>query len=69
MKLRIFYFSDIDDTDTWTSEIDNIHAVAWQGDRPDNDMQAAGLTTADGGVVTFDGASNKNGWLWVLSGS
>ena len=70
LKLRVFYFSDIDDTDTWTSNIDNIVAVAWQADQADTDKVGASVTTALTGVITFD-AENANsvGWLWVLSGS
>lgn len=68
MKFRRYYFADIDDTDTWTSNIQGIVAVAWQADQVDADIVAATLTTAATGVITFDAQNaNSNGWLWVLS--
>ncbi|GAG32180.1 unnamed protein product [marine sediment metagenome] len=69
LKWQNYYFSDIDDTDTWTSNIPNIFAVAWQGDQVDTDRVAATVTTAATGIVTF-GAENANskGWLWVMRG-
>jgi len=68
LKMGIYYFSDVDDTDTWTSNIPNIVAVAWQADQANTDKVGASLTTAATGVITFDCENaNSNGWLWVLS--
>lgn len=73
LQLSIFYFGpsasgfDIDDTDTWTSGIKGIVAVAWQGSDPDDDAVVPFLSTAATGVVTFQSESaNSEGWLWVL---
>ena len=66
-QLDIFHFADIDDTDTWTSNIEGIIAVAWQADQVDADIVVATLTTADTGVITFDAQNTDSvGWLWVL---
>jgi len=68
LRLSIFYFTDIDDTDTWTSNIPGIVAVAWQANQADTDKVGATLTTAATGVITFDAQNaNSAGWLWVLS--
>ena len=68
-KLDVFYFSDIDDADTWASGIKSIQAVAWQADQADTDKVAATLTAAATGTITFDAENaNSNGWLWVLHG-
>lgn len=73
LKLSIFYFgpsasaNDIDDGDTWTSNIPGIKAVAWQGADIADDCVAATLTTAATGVITFAAENaNSEGWLWVL---
>ena len=69
MLLDIFYFADIDDTDTWSSGIPNIAAVAWQPDTATGDLIGATVTTQATGVVTFSATNaNSNGWLWVLRG-
>jgi hypothetical protein len=69
LKFEIYYFSDIDDTDWWTSNIPNLFAVAWQADQVNADIVAATITTQATGVVTFDAQNaNSNGWLWVLRG-
>lgn len=68
-KLEVYAFADIDDTDTWTSNIQNIAAVAWQADQADTDKVGASVTTQATGVVTFDVENaNSTGWLWVLRG-
>jgi hypothetical protein len=68
LKMTTWYFTDIDDTDTWTSGIPGIVAVAWQANQADTDKVGASLTTAATGVVTFDAENaNSAGWLWVLS--
>ena len=69
-KLSIFYFSSVDDTDTWASGIKNIIATAWQADQADADICATTLTTALTGEVTWDCQNaSSNGWLWVLHGT
>ena len=68
LKEGIYFFSDIDDGDTWTSNIPGIVAVAWQADQADDDLIGATLTTAATGVITFQGeTTNATGWLWVKS--
>ncbi len=73
LQLSIFHFADVDDdgaADTWTSNIPNIAAVAWQADQADADQVAVTLTIALDGVVTFQGPNTNNvGWLWVLHGT
>jgi hypothetical protein len=76
LKLSIFYFgpsasaNDIDNGDTWTSNIQGIKAVAWQGADAADDCCAATLTTAATGVITFQAENaNSEGWLWVLHAS
>jgi len=73
LKMSIFYFGpsagafDIDDEDTWTSNIPGIVAVAWQGADPDDDAVVPFLSTAATGVITFQSESDHSeGWLWVL---
>jgi hypothetical protein len=69
MSLEVYYFDDVDDTDTWTSGIPNIAAVAWQADQDTVDDVGARLITQATGVVRFDASSADNqGWLWVLRG-
>lgn len=66
LRHRAFYFADIDNTDTWTSGLTTIVAVAWQPDQADTDLVGATLTTAATGVVTFAATNaNSNGWLHV----
>lgn len=70
-QLEVFYFADVDNNDTWTSNIPNIQAVAWQPSNGDDDWVAATVTTQATGVVTFgtdNAASGNSGWLWVLRG-
>jgi hypothetical protein len=76
--VSVWYFADIDDTDTWTSEIKNAVAAFWQGDQADTDKASVTITSntvggvrARGGAVfTFDVESaNTNGWLLVIHGS
>lgn len=55
----IFYFSDIDDGDTWASGIQNIQAVFWSGDTEATDAVNAVLTNADG-TITFETTSTSN---------
>lgn len=77
LKLSIFYFgpsnsaNDIDTGDTWTSNISNIVALAWQPADATDDKVSPSLTTQATGVVTFtaENATNNEGWLWVLHGS
>lgn len=67
--LQKFYFANIDNADTWTSNIPNIKAVAWQPDTANSDLVGCSLTTQATGVITFTtGADDKKGWLWVERG-
>jgi hypothetical protein len=69
MRLDVFYFDNIDDTDEWTSGIPNIQAVAWQADQDTVDDAAVRLTNQATGVVRFDCSSDDiSGWVWVLRG-
>jgi hypothetical protein len=63
---KIYYFSDIDDGDTWASGIAGIKACFWMGD--DVDTDAACASAAATGVVTFEtaAASDINGWLLLF---
>ena len=56
----IFFFSDIDDGDTWTSGIPGIQAVFWSGDTEATDAVNAVLTTAATGEITFETTSTSN---------
>ena len=70
LELLIFHFTDIDTGDTWTSGMDNIVAVAWQPEDPNDDSVRPALTTQLTGVVEFvsDNADSA-GWLWLLVGA
>ena len=70
LKFSIFFFDNIDDADTWTSNTPNIRAVAFQpADANDDDVRAH-LTIQATGVVTFQtGGNDREGWLWVIRGS
>ncbi len=63
----LFYFSDIDDGDTWASGIQNIKAVFWMGDTANGDACNAALTNADG-TITFEtvSTSDVNGWVLLM---
>lgn len=63
----IFYFSDIDDGDTWASGIANIKAVFWSGDAEGGDAVNAVLTNADG-TITFEttATSDLNGFVLLM---
>lgn len=76
--LSIFHFSDIDNLDTWTSEIKNAFACAWQAEDGADDCCSVAITSyttaqsrARGGAVFTFQAENSDsaGWLWVLHGS
>lgn len=64
----IYYFSDIDDGDTWTSGLPNIQACFWSGDTEAGDACNAVLTTAATGVITFETVSTSDisGYLLVM---
>ncbi len=70
--LEIYYFADVDDDDTWTSNIAGIQGVALQIDegRTVVDGFCAILETAASGLIRFkasDVSDNAGkGWLWVL---
>lgn len=63
----IFYFSDIDDGDTWASGIQNIQAVFWSGDAEAGDACNAVLTNADG-TITFEtvATNDVNGFVLLM---
>ena len=70
-QLSIFFFSAVNDTDDWTSDMNGIIAVAWQPDQANEDICAVTLTTQGTGqtsaVVTWNCQnSSSGGWLWVL---
>ena len=75
LTLRIATFStnDIDDGDTWTSNIPGV--VGYWGNLTDDGTQAKEgiditLTTAATGVFTFNvGEDNRTGLIYVLSRS
>lgn len=77
LTLSIFYFSAVADTNTWTSEIKNAVACAWQADVADDDdvrasissHTASGARGRGGAVFTFVAGGTRSGWLWVLHGS
>lgn len=59
--------NDVDDTDTWTSGIPGIAAVAWQASRSADEVSAL-VTDKATGEITFGAASaNSEGWLHVWS--
>jgi hypothetical protein len=68
MRFSRWFFSDIDDTDSWTSNLPGVVAVAWQGADPDDDAVVPFLEEPVAGKITFQ-AENANsvGWLWVIS--
>jgi hypothetical protein len=67
--LEVYYFNDVSDTNTYTFNIPNIHAVAWQPDQADADICAVTLTNVATGEVTWDCQNaSSQGWLWVLRG-
>lgn len=70
-QLTILTVQAADDAETITTGIENIIAVAWQSNNPDNDGHVSVfLSTQAQGIVTFDKAGNdaEEGWLWVLHG-
>jgi hypothetical protein len=70
LQMSIFFFTDIDTTDTWTSGIPGIKAVAWQPADATDDVVSPVLTTVATGIITFIATNaNSEGWLWVLHSS
>jgi hypothetical protein len=70
LKLSIWFFTDVDNADTWTSGIKGVKACAWQGADPDDDGGAVSLVTAATGEIGFAMQNaDSEGWLWVLSAS
>ena len=74
MRFTRWYFSDMDDTDTWgptstPAPPPRPVAVAWQPDQADTDICAVTITTAgEAPVITIDCENaNSKGWVWVLS--
>ena len=68
-RLQIFYFDDIDATDTWVSGIKDIRAVAWQAQDAVSDAVGVALLTQSTGTISLQAENaNSSGWLWVLSG-
>lgn len=63
----LFYFSDIDDGDTWASGIQGIKGVFWSGDTANGDACNASLTNADG-TILFEtvATSDVNGWVLLF---
>lgn len=63
----LYYFSDIDDGDTWASGIANIKAVFWMGDTANGDACNASLNNADG-TILFEtvSTSDVNGWVLLF---
>ncbi len=69
LKFSIFYFAAAANTDTWTSNIPGIVALAWQGADADDDAGVPFLSTPSSGEVTFQMQGTAEGWLWVLHGT
>jgi hypothetical protein len=70
-RTETFHFTDVNNGDTWTSNIPNIRQVFWCGDDDTDDWVCPRLTTQATGVVRFgtDNAASANaGWLLVLRG-
>ena len=68
--LSIFFFTDVDNADTWASGLPGVKACAWQGADPDDDGGAVSLLVASTGQIGFAMQNaNSEGWLWVLHGS
>jgi hypothetical protein len=75
LKLSVFYVSSVENTNTWTSEIKNAVACAWQPeDATDDDVRiaitavgtASGERSRGGSVFTAVAGGTRSGWLWVL---
>jgi len=66
----IFFFSDVDNADTWTSGLPAVKACFWQGCDPDDDGGACSLLVAATGQIGFamQNAASE-GWLLVFHGS
>lgn len=62
------YFGDVSTGDTWTSNIPNIVAVAWQPADATDDAAGVFLSAQATGAVGWIG-TNAEGWLWVIHGS
>lgn len=63
---QMFYFSDVDNADTWTSGIKNIKHVAFT--TTSAGAVKAALTTIGTGLITFTtSAANQTGILHVWS--
>jgi len=69
LRHQVFFFDNIDNTDTWISGIRQIRFVAWQGDRAATDLAFVALTNSAFGILTFTtGGNDRRGWLHVFSG-
>ena len=66
--LEVYFFSDIDDDDTWASGILGIKACAWQADEGQDadEPVSAQLDTINGSVRFNAKTTNSTGWLWLL---
>jgi hypothetical protein len=67
--LVIYYFSDIDDGDTFASGFKGVLATAWQGSDLDGDFVNAHVLNGNTGLVTFQvtgAGTDQSGWLWML---
>ncbi len=70
LKMDIFYFSSVGNTNVWTSNIPGIVAVAWQGADADDEACVPFLSMAASGAVTFQMQNSySEGWLWILHSS
>lgn len=66
-RQMVFYFSDIDDGDTWASGIQGIKACWWMGDTANGDACNVSLTNADGSILFETVAtSDVNGWVLLM---
>ena len=70
LKMRVFPFTGVSDTDTWASGIDGIQFVAWESGTADNFIRAY-LSAVATGTITFqtDGATSYAGNVIVWSRS
>jgi len=77
LHLSIIHFADVDNAETWTSEIKGAVACAWQGEDATDDDGAVFITVAAAGGRSRSGSvfqfqmenSTSAGWLWVLHAS
>lgn len=69
LRFSCHYFADVDDDDTWTSNIPNIIGCFTCGDVHDDDHLTAAVTTQATGVITFGVETEaSSGWVLLIRG-